>query len=322
MSRPTVFITRRIPEAGLDLLRDHCEINLWDHALPPGHQEILEKVPGVSGILSLLTDKIDAEIMDMAGSQLQVISNYAVGYNNIDMQAANQRKIAVGNTPDVLTDATADHAFALMLAAGRHIIAGEKNVREGAWKTWGPGIFLGADFKSATLGLIGYGRIGKAMAKRAGGFDMQVIFFDPTAETDEKARKVDLETLLCQSDFISLHAPLTAETRFLINEDSFKKMKPNCILVNTARGEMIESNALYYALKNRQIFAAGIDVTDPEPLPHDSPLLTLENLIVTPHIASASFKTRDDMAIIAAKNIIAGIQGQRLPHIVNPEIYQ
>ncbi len=321
MSKPTIFITRRIPEAGLDLLRDQCEIILWDQALPPGRREILEKVPGVSGILSLLTDKIDEEIMDRSGSQLKVISNYAVGYNNIDIQAANQRKIAVGNTPDVLTDATADHAFALMLAAGRHIVAGEKNVREGAWKTWGPGILLGADFKGATLGLIGYGRIGKAMARRASGFDMQVIFYDPTAETDEKARKVDLETLLCQSDVISLHAPLTAETRFLINEDSFKKMKPNCILVNTARGEMIESNSLYYALKNRQIFAAGIDVTDPEPLLHDSPLLTLENLIVTPHIASASFKTRDDMAIIAAKNIIAGIQGQRLPHIVNPEIY-
>ena len=272
MSQPTVFITRRIPDAGLALLRDHCEIILWDDALPPGRQEILEKVPGVSGILSLLTDKIDAEIMDIAGSQLSVISNYAVGYDNIDIQAANQRKIAVGNTPDVLTDATADHAFALMLAAGRHIVAGEKNVREGDWKTWGPGIFLGADFKDATLGLIGYGKIGKAMAKRAGGFDMQVIFFDPTAETDEKARKVDLETLLCQSDFISLHAPLTSETKYLINEDSFKKMKSNCILVNTARGEMIESNALFHALKNRQIFAAGIDVTDPEPLPQDSPL--------------------------------------------------
>lgn len=322
MAQPTVFISRRIPEAGLALLRDHCLIILWDQTLPPGRQEILEKVPGVSGILSLLTDKIDAEIMDMAGSQLSVISNYAVGYDNIDIQAANQRKIAVGNTPDVLTDATADHAFALMLAAGRHIVAGEKNVREGAWNTWGPGIFLGADFQGATLGLIGYGRIGKAMAKRAGGFDMQVIFFDPTCETDEKARKVDLETLLCQSDIISLHAPLTSETKYLINEDSFKKMKSNCILVNTARGEMIESNALYHALKNRQIFAAGIDVTDPEPLTHDSPLLTLENLIVTPHIASASFKTRDNMAIIAANNIIAGIQGKRLPHIVNPEIYQ
>ena len=321
MSQPTIFVTRRIPEAGLAILRDNFEIILWDQALPPNKAEILENVPGVSGILSLLTDKIDAEIMDQAGSQIRVISNYAVGYNNIDIQAANQRKIAVGNTPDVLTDATADHAFALMLAAGRHIVAGEKNVREGSWKTWGPNIFLGSDFKGATLGLIGYGRIGKAMARRAGGFDMQVIFYDPNAETDEKARKVDLETLLCKSDIISLHAPLTSETMHLINEDSFMKMKPNCILINTARGEMIDSNALFHALKNRQIFAAGIDVTDPEPLPQDSPLLTLENLIVTPHIASASFITRDDMAIIAAKNIIAGIQGQRLPHLVNPEIY-
>jgi len=321
MLKPSVFITRRIPEAGLAILREYCEIILWDHDLPPKHEDFLEHVTGVSGILSLLTDRIDAEIMDKAGSQIRVISNYAVGYNNIDIQAANKRKIAVGNTPDVLTDATADHAFALMLAAGRHIVAGEKNVREGVWKTWGPGIFLGADFKNATLGLIGYGRIGKAMAKRASGFDMQVIFYDPTAETDRMGRKVDLDALLSQSDVISLHAPLTSDTKYLINENSFNKMKPNCILINTARGEMIESNALYQALKNRKIFAAGLDVTDPEPIPVDSPLLTLENLIITPHIASASFKTRDNMSIIAAKNIIAGIHGQRLPHVVNPEIY-
>ena len=185
-------------------------------------------------LLSLLTDKIDAEIMDQAGSQLRVISNYAVGYNNIDIQAANQRKIAVGNTPDVLTDATADHAFALMLAAGRHIVAGEKNVQEGTWKTWGPGIFLGADFKGATLGLIGYGRIGKAMAKEQADLTCRSSSYDPTAETDEKAQKVDLETLLQQSDVISLHAPLTPETKYMINKDAFKQMKPNCILVNTA----------------------------------------------------------------------------------------
>lgn len=322
MTKPKVFITRKIPETGLIKIREACEVILWEDELPPNHDEMLEKVPGISGLLSLLTDKIDAEIMDKAGSQLVVISNYAVGYNNIDIQAANQRKIAVGNTPDVLTDATADHAFALMLAAGRHIVAGEKNVQQGAWKTWGPGIFLGADFKDATLGLIGYGRIGKAMAKRASGFDMKVIFYDPTEETDEKAQKVSLETLFQQSDVISLHAPLTPKTRYMMNKEAFKQMKQNCILINTARGEIIESDALYQALKNKQIFAAGIDVTDPEPILPDSPLLSLENLIITPHIASASFKTREKMAVMAANNILAGIRGQPLLNIVNPEIYQ
>ncbi|PKN84634.1 MAG: D-glycerate dehydrogenase [Chloroflexi bacterium HGW-Chloroflexi-8] len=321
MLKPKIFITRRIPEAGLDLLLEHCELAIWEKDLPPSHEEILKLVPGVNGILSLLTDKIDAEIMDQAGSQLAVISNYAVGFNNIDIQAANQRKIAISNTPDVLTDATADHAFALMLAAGRYIVAGEKNVQNGQWKTWGPKFFLGVDFKGATLGLIGYGRIGKAMAKRASGFDMKVIFYDPSAIPDKNAHKVELETLFRESDFISLHAPLTPTTRYLVNQDSFKLMKPNCVLINTARGEMVESQAFYNALKNNQIFAAGIDVTDPEPIPMDSPLLTLENLIITPHIASASFKTREAMAIMAANNLIAGTQGKRLPNIVNPEVY-
>jgi len=321
MSKPKIFITRKIPEVGLEILREHSDFIVWDHELPPSHEEILRLVPGVNGILSLLTDRIDAEIMDQAGSQLVVISNYAVGFNNIDIHAANQRKIAVSNTPDVLTDATADHAFALMLAAGRHIVAGEKNIQSGNWKTWGPKIFLGVDFKGATLGLIGYGRIGKAMAKRASGFDMKVIFYDPTANPDKNAQKVDLETLFRESDFISLHAPLTPQTRYLINQDSFMLMKPHCVLINTARGEMVDSQALFKALKEGQIFAAGIDVTDPEPIPQDSPLLTLENLIITPHIASASFRTREAMAIMAANNLIAGITGKRLPNIVNPEIY-
>mgnify|MGYP001263582315 FL=1 len=321
MLKPKIFITRQIPEAGLEILREHCELTIWEKDLPPSHEEILRLVHGANGILSLLTDRIDAEIMDQAGSRLVVISNYAVGFNNIDIQAANQRKIAVSNTPDVLTDATADHAFALMLATGRHIVAGEKNVQNGLWRTWGPKIFLGVDFKDATLGLIGYGRIGKAMAKRASGFDMKVIFYDPTANPDKNAQKVDLETLYRESDFISLHAPFTPQTRYLINQDSFKLMKPHCVLINTARGEMVDSHALYRALKDGQIFAAGIDVTDPEPIPLDSPLLTLENLIITPHIASASFRTREAMAIMAANNLIAGVRGQRLPNIVNPEIY-
>jgi glyoxylate reductase len=321
MPKPKIFVTRIIPEAGLAILREESELNLWEEDLPPQTKDILSRVSGVSGILSMLTDKIDAEIMEQAGPLLRVISNYAVGYNNIDIQAASQRKIAVTNTPDVLTAATADHAFALLLAAGRHIVAAEKNVQAGQWKTWGPRTFLGVDYQGATLGLIGYGRIGKAMAKRAAGFEMRVIFYDPTSTAEKDAQKVDLETLLRESDFISLHAPLTPQTRYLINADSFQIMKPNCVLVNTARGEIVDSQALYQALKNGQIFAAGIDVTDPEPIPLSSPLLQLENLIITPHIASASFQTREKMAVMAANNLLAAIKGQRPPNIVNPEIY-
>ena len=251
--------------------------------------------------------------MDLAGSQLRVISNYAVGYNNIDIAAATARGIVVGNTPDVLTDATADFAFAIMLAAGRRIPQGEQNVRSGQWQTWGPQTLLGTDFAHATLGIVGYGRIGQAMARRARGFDMRILFYDPTSTADLVAEKVSLEELLSRSDFISLHAPLNEQTRYMINAQAFSLMKLNCILVNTARGELVDPQALYQALHSHQIFAAAIDVTEPEPLPLDSPLLALDNLIITPHIASASIRTRNDMAVLAARNLLAGLRGEMLP---------
>jgi glyoxylate reductase len=224
----------------------------------------------------------------------------------------------------VLTDATADFAFTLMMAAGRRILEGDRYVREGKWKTWGPMLLLGIEIKGSTLGLIGFGRIGKAMARRAAGFDMRVIYYDPKvtkSDADIKATRVDFETLLEDSDFISLHTPLTPDTHHMIDSEALSRMKPNAVLVNTSRGPIVDPDALYEALKEHRIFAAGLDVTDPEPLPLDSPLLTLDNIIIVPHMASASKTARDKMSWMAAKNLIAGLKGERLPNCVNPQVY-
>ena len=323
MSKPKVFVTRIIPDKGLEMIRDFCEVDLWQEELPPSHEELLKRVQGVEGILSLLTDKIDAELMDAAGKQLKVISNHAVGFDNIDLQSATDRKIPVGNTPDVLTDATADFAFALMMAAGRRLIEADRYVRDGKWKTWGPMLLLGTEMKGTTLGLVGFGRIGKAMARRAMGFDMRVIYYDPADKSTEfNATSVDLETLLEKSDFISLHTPLTPATRHLINSEALAKMKSTAVLINTSRGPVVDLNALYEALKENRIFAAGLDVTEPEPLPMNSPLLTLDNFVIAPHIASASKVTRDKMSWMAAQNLISGLKGDRLPNCVNPQVYK
>jgi glyoxylate reductase len=324
MSKSKVFVTRAIPEKGFEIIRDFCDVDLWPDELPPTREELLQHVRGVEGLLCLLTDRVDSEVMDEAGAQLKVISNHAVGFDNIDVQAATARKIPVGNTPDVLTDATADFAFALMMAVARRIPEAERYVHEGKWKTWGPMILLGVDLKGATLGLIGFGRIGQAMARRAAGFDMRVIYYDPSetkSEADVKARRVDFETLLKESDFISLHTPLTPDTHHLINSEALSKMKPNAVLVNTSRGPVVDMEALYEALKEKHIFGAGLDVTEPEPLPLDSPLLTLDNIVFVPHIASASKTTRDKMSSMAAQNLIAGLKGERLPNCVNPQVY-
>jgi glyoxylate reductase len=279
----------------------------------------------MDGLLCLLTDKIDGEVMDEAGPQLKVISNHAVGFDNIDVPAATARNIPVGNTPDVLTDATADFAFALMMAVARRIPEAERYVHAGKWKTWGPMLLLGADLKGATLGLIGFGRIGKAMARRAMGFDMRVFYYDPNEKKparDLKATRVDFETLLEESDFISLHTPLTPDTRHLIDWEALSKMKPNAVLINTSRGPVVDQDALHEALKEHRIFGAGLDVTDPEPLPMDSPLLTLDNIVIAPHIASASKTSREKMSWMAAQNLVAGLKGERLPNCVNPQVYK
>lgn len=324
MSKPRVFVTREIPNPGLQMVKDYCEAEVWEDELPPSREILLRKVAGVEGLLCLLTDPVDAAVMDAAGAQLKVISNYAVGYDNIHVGEATRRGIAVGNTPGILTDATADFTFALMMAAARRVVEAERYLRGGKWKTWGPSILLGTDFVGATLGLVGFGRIGKAMAKRAAGFDMRIIYYDPMAQRDATlpAEPVEsLERLLREADFISLHTPLTAETRHLINAQTLGWVKPGAVLVNTSRGGVIDQQALYEALRDGRLFAAGLDVTDPEPLPLDSPLLTLENIVIAPHIASASQRTRQKMSLMAAENLLAGLKGERLPTCVNPEVY-
>ena len=323
MSKPKVFVTRTILDAGYALIQDRYDIDLWTEELPPSRPVLLGRVRGVDGLLCLLTDRIDGEVMDSAGPQLKVISNHAVGFDNIDVPAATARGIPVGNTPGILTDATADFAFTLLLSAARRVVEGERYVRQGKWKTWGPALLLGADISNATLGIIGYGRIGQAVARRAQGFNMRILYYDPfpPQTADLPGQAVDLETLLRESDFVSVHTPLNEQTRGLIDSRAFALMKANAVLVNTARGPVVDPNALYQALKEKRIFAAALDVTDPEPLPIDSPLLELDNLVVVPHIASASRSTREKMSVMAAENLIAGLSGERLPNCVNPEVY-
>lgn len=324
MTRPRVFVTRMIPEKGQAMVTDFCDAEIWPDELPPSREVLLEKVRGLDGLLCLLTDRLDGEVMDAAGPGLKVISNHAVGVDNIDLPAATKRRIPVGNTPGILTDATADFAFALLLAAARRVVEGERFVRQGRWKTWGPSLLLGTDVHGATLGIVGYGRIGQALARRAGGFDMRILYCDPSLPQQNPSLPgipVSFQALLSEADFISLHTPLTPETYHLIDDRALALMKPSAVLINTARGPVVDPQALYRALKDQRIFAAALDVTDPEPISLDSPLLELDNLIVVPHIASASRSTREKMATMAAENLIAGLKGERLPNCVNPEVY-
>jgi len=322
MNRPRVFVAYELP-AGLDEIRAACDANVWPHTTPPPRAELLERVRGCEGILALLTIKIDGELMDAAGPQLTIVSNMAVGVDNIDVPAATARGIVVGNTPGVLTETTADLAWALLLAAARRVVEAERYVRDGQWRTWDPSLLLGRDVYGATLGVVGFGRIGQAVARRAQGFGMRVLYTNRSGPIDVGgATHVDWNTLLGESDFVSIHTPLTPDTRHLFNREVFGKMKAGAILINTARGQVIDQAALYDALQSDQLAAAALDVTDPEPLPADNPLLTLPNCIVVPHIGSASIVTRERMATIATQNLLAGVRGEPLPHCVNPEVRQ
>ena len=321
--KPKVYVTRLLPKAAMDKIHDFCEAKVWEGELPPPRDVLLSNVVGMEGLLSLLTDKIDGELMDKAPT-LKVVSNCAVGFDNIDVKAATQRGIIVGNTPGVLTDTTADFAFALMLATARRVAEGDRIVRAGKWKTWGPMILLGPDVHGATLGIVGLGRIGSAIARRAKGFGMNLIYTDvirnKQAEDEFGIKFVDMDTVLTQSDFITLHTNLTPETFHLIGAKQFEKMKKTAILINTSRGPIVDNMALYEALKSGKIAYAGLDVTEPEPIPANHPLLTLENVIVAPHIASASVATRTKMGVMAADNLIAGLKGEMPPNPVNPEV--
>ena len=318
-----VYATRLIPQEGLDMVRRCCQVEVWEGELPPPYEVLLEKVRDIDGLLSLLTDRIDAPLME-AAPRLKVISNYAVGYDNIDVPAATQRGIMVGHTPEVLTETVADFTMALLLAAARRVVEGEKLVKAGKWKTWGPTLLLGRDIYGATLGLVGLGRIGASVARRARGFAMRILYHD-IARRDDLERELgliyaDLETLLKESDFVSLHVSLTEDTRHLMSEEQFALMKPTAILINTSRGPVVDQRALYEALRWGEIAGAALDVTDPEPIAPDDPLLSLDNCLIVPHMASASIATRTKMATMAAENLIAGLKGEMPPHPVNPEV--
>ena len=327
MARPKTFVSRIIPDDGLRMVTEATDATVWQDELPPPRDELLRAVEGCDGILTLLTDKVDAQLLDRAGPQLKVVSNYAVGFDNVDIAECTRRRIPVGNTPGVLTETTADLAFALLMAAARRIAEGDRYVRAGKWKTWGPMLLMGPDVHGATIGIVGFGRIGQAMARRASGFGMTVLYHDvnelPGDVTEPLgAQFVPLPELLTRADFVSLHVNLTEETRHLIDARALRAMKPTAVLVNTSRGPVVDGAALHDALKSGEIAAAALDVTDPEPLPADDALLSLDNCLVVPHIASASRATRGRMAEMAAANLLAGLRGERLPTPVNPEVYE
>jgi len=324
MHKPKVFVTRLIPAAGLEPVREYCDADVWTEPLPPSADTLRRKVSDCEGLLSLLTERIDGTLLD-AAPRLRVVSNYAVGFNNIDVPAATERGIAVGNTPGVLTDATADMAFALLISAARRIVESEKYAVAGQWKTWEPLGHIGQDLVGRTLGIVGMGRIGYAMARRChGGWGMRVLYHDQRAheqaERELGAERVSFDRLLADSDFISVHADLNDTTRGMFNAAAFARMKPTAVFVNTARGPLVVEADLAAALIKGTIFAAGLDVTDPEPPLPGNPLVGLRNCIVAPHIASATVSSRNAMAEIAADNLIAGLKGEPLRAWVNPEV--
>jgi glyoxylate reductase len=325
MSQFKVFVTRRLPIA-LDQLQQIASVEVWTERQPPPYDVLLEKIKAIDGLLCLLTDPIDRQLLE-ARTSLKVISQMAVGYDNIDIPAATARQIPVGHTPDVLTDATADFTWALLMAAARRVVEADRFTRANQWQTWEPDLLLGPDITGATLGILGLGRIGQAVARRAKGFEMQILYANkhrcnPELEQSLGVEFVTFDRLLQESDFVTIHTPLTEDTFHLFGDRQFEQMKRSAILINTARGPIVDQNALYRALTSNQIAAAALDVTDPEPIPTNSPLLKLENLIITPHIGSASRQTREKMARMAIANLVAGLKGDRLPHCVNPEVYQ
>jgi glyoxylate reductase len=330
MEAKRVAVTRVIPDAGMAVLREaqesgEIDLHVWPAELPPEPAQLAELLHGCSGALTLVTDPITAELLDKE-PQLKVISNFAVGYDNIDVKAATTCGVIICNTPGVLTETTADMAWALLMASARRLVEGADYVHAGKWQTWGPTLLLGQDVHHATIGIIGFGRIGKEVAKRARGFDMTILAYDAYEDT-EAARKhgatfVGLDELLERSDFVTLHCTLTPETHHLIGKPEFAKMKRSAVLVNAARGPVVDTAALAEAIEQGQIRGAALDVTDPEPLPPDHPLIRMPEVVIVPHIASASVATRNKMAEMAATNLLKAIRGERPDHIVNPQVLE
>jgi glyoxylate reductase len=321
--RPKVFVTRELPgDDALPPLQAQAEVAVWAEDSPPPHEEIVRRAADADALLTMLTDRIDAAVLE-AGTRLRVVANMAVGYDNVDVPAATERGILVTNTPGVLTETTADLAWALLMAAARRVAEGDRLTRSGGWKAWHPSFLLGRDVHGATLGIVGLGQIGQAMARRARGFDMRLLYHTRTRRREVEAELglewVELERLLRESDFVSLHVFLSPQTRHLIGERELALMKPTAILVNTARGPVVDQRALYRALREGRIAAAGLDVAEEEPIPVDDPLLTLDNVTITPHVGSASVATRGKMAATAVENVLAVLRGEPPPNCVNPE---
>ncbi len=325
MSKFKVLVTRRIPDSGLKILTETCDLDIFEGEAPISRDVLFKRIKGKDGLLCLLSDKIDKEIVAAGGRSLKVISNYAVGYNNIDVEEATKSGVLVTNTPGVLTDATADLTWALLLACARRIPKSDSLVRDGRFVGWSPTLLLGREVYGKTLGIIGMGEIGAAVARRAKGFGMKTIYHnrkrDPEAEKELGAMYVSVDDLLRNSDYVSLHVPLTPETRHLIGEREFAMMKPTAILLNASRGEVIDEKALIKALKEGRIDSAGLDVYEKEP--RLSPgLAELDNVVLTPHTGSATYESRDRMAVMAAENLVAGLRGERPPNLVNVSVWK
>ena len=316
-----VFVSRNIPEKGLALLREKVFLEVWDHEDPPGRDVFLEKAACCDGLVVIPGDPIDKEVLS-AGKGLKIISCYAVGYDSIDVAAATERGIMVTNTPDVLTEATADMAFGLLLASARRIGEGDRLIRTGRWTSWGPRFMLGQDVSGTTLGIVGMGRIGQAVSLRGKSFGMQIVYYarhrNEKAEKELGARYMEMEALLSVSDFVSLHCPLTSLTEGLIGERQLRAMKPSSILINTSRGRVVVENDLVRALKEGWIMGAGLDVFEKEPLPAGHPFMDMENVVLCPHLGSATIRTREKMSVMAAESMLAALEGQTPRFLVNP----
>lgn len=324
MNVRSIFITRKISPKAIDKLAG-LQIRIWPGDDPPKKENLIHEAARSDGLLCLLTDPIDEEIINAGKGRLKVISQMAVGYDNVDINAATKAGIPVGHTPGVLTETCADFTFGLILAISRRIVESDHQVRKNIWEPWGPDVLIGQEVNGSTLGLVGFGRIGQAVAKRASGFDMKILFYDPTPD-ENKAAELDaeyteLDDLLKRSDFVSLHTALNAETFHLMDTTRIGVMKKSAYLINTSRGGVVDPEALLWALENKVIRGAAIDVFEPEPIPEDHPLLKLDNIVITPHIASASNTTREKMALMAVENLIAGLENRKMPYCANPQVY-
>ncbi len=325
MALPRVYVTRRIQDAGLSLLPGRAGFRVWEKDVPVDRETLLKEASGVDGLLSTLSDKIDGELFSRCPG-LKVVSNYAVGFDNIDVNEATRRGVLVTNTPDVLTNATADLAFTLLLSSARRVVEASEFLRSGEWKTWSPNLLLGQEVSESVIGIVGMGKIGRAVARRAAGFSMKILFFNrsprPDIERELGAKQVALEELLRESDFVSLHCPLNDETRGLIGERELRMMKKTSVLINSSRGPVVDQKALYRACSENWIWGAGLDVFDVEPVPLDEPLLSLKNVTTLPHLGSATVKAREGMARKAAENLLSALEGKRPADLVNPSAWK